>query len=130
MSKSILSVNGSRAMNYLLQTIFESEFRFVPADNVFNATHYLRTDRQIDVLMVDVDFQPQQVWDFVQHIKSSRLYRVPVVVLATCNDDILKHRCYEYEVDEIFFKPFNPEDLVAAVKSLTAVPAIPETINI
>ena len=115
MSKSILSVNGNRAMNYLLQTILEKEFEFVPALDAFQAMRQLRTNKKICFLIVDLDFHPQQGWELVEHIKSSRLYRVPIIVLATENTELLRQKCYEYEVDEIFFKPFNPVDLIAAI---------------
>jgi len=118
MSKSIISVNGNKAMNYLLQTIFEKSYRFLPVPDVFQATHCLKAASKIEALIVDVDFQPQQSWEFIQHIKSSKLYGVPVIVLTTENNETLKQKCYEYEVDEIFFKPFNPVDLIAAVQTL------------
>lgn len=117
MSKKILSVNGNKAMNYLLQTVFEREFNFVPASDVFQAMYQLRT-KKVETLIVDVDFQPQQSWELIHHIKSSRLYKIPVLVLTTVNNEMLKQKCYEYEVDEIFFKPFNPVDLTTAVKNL------------
>lgn len=121
MSKSILSVNGSKAMNYLLQTILEKEFRFVPALDVFQGMHHLRTNKTISVLVVDLDFQPQQSWELIEHIKSSKLYNLPVIVLATENTETLRQKCYELEVDEIFFKPFNPVDLIAAIKNTITV---------
>jgi len=117
MSKSVLSVNGNRAMNYLLQTILQDEYKFIPASNVFEAMHRLKLDKKICFLIVDLDFHSQQVWDLIEHIKSSTLYRIPVIVLATENTEILRQKCYEYEVDEIFFKPFNPVDLIAAINN-------------
>jgi CheY-like chemotaxis protein len=115
MIKSVLSVNGNRPMNYLLQTILEKEYKFVPVSDVFQAMHQLRTNKKICFLIIDLDFHPQQGWELIEHIKSSRLYRVPVIVLATENTELLRQKCYEYEVDEIFFKPFNPVDLIAAI---------------
>ena len=120
MSKSILSVNGNKAMNYLLQTIFEKEYQFVPAADVFHGMQQLRNNKKIRALVVDLDTHPQQGWDMIEHIKSSRLYRIPVIVLTTENNDTLRQKCYELEVDEIFFKPFNPVDLIAAIKNLTS----------
>jgi len=118
MSKSILSINGNKAMNYLLQTILEGEYEFVPANDVFQGMHYLRTNKKISALVIDLDFQGQQNWELIQHIKSSKLYRVPVIVLTTDNNETLRQKCYDLEVDEIFFKPFNPEDLIAAIKNM------------
>jgi CheY-like chemotaxis protein len=115
MSKRILSVNGNRAMNYLLQTILEKEYQFVPVNDVFQAMHQLKTSKEICFLIIDLDFHPQQSWELIEHIKSSKLHRLPVIVLATENTESLRQKCYEYEVDEIFFKPFNPVDLIAAI---------------
>ena len=124
MSKSILSVNGNKAMNYLLQTILEKEYRFVPAMDVFQAVHLIRNNDSICALIVDLDFHPQQAWELIEHIKSSKMFQLPVIVLTTENNDVLRQKCYEYEVDEIFFKPFNPLDLIAAIKSMMSVPVI------
>ena len=107
-------------MNFLLQTIFENEYRFVAATDVFQAMQHLRTNKSIRALIVDVDFQPQQSWDFIQHIKSSKLYKIPVILLATENTETVKQKSYELELDEIFFKPFNPVDLIAAIRNLTS----------
>lgn len=105
-------------MNYLLQTIFEKEYHFVPVSDVFQAVHQLKPSKPFGALIVDVDFQPQQSWEFIQHIKTSKLYRIPVIVLATDNSEEVKQKSYEFELDEIFFKPFNPVDLIAALKNL------------
>jgi DNA-binding response OmpR family regulator len=121
MSKSILSVNGHRAMNYLLQTIFEKDYRFLAVSEVLQGMQQLKVNRQIGALIVDVDFQPQQSWELIQHIKSSKLYKVPVIVLASQNNDTVKQKSLELGLDEIFFKPFNPVDLIAAVKNLMNV---------
>jgi DNA-binding response OmpR family regulator len=120
MSKSILSVNGNRAMNYLLQTIFEKEYQFIPAADVFQGLQQLRSQKNVGALIVDVDFETDQTWELVQHIKSSKLYTIPVIILASQNTETLKQKTYEYEVDEIFFKPFNPIDLIAAIKNVMA----------
>jgi CheY-like chemotaxis protein len=117
MSKCVLSVNGNKAMNFLLQTILEKEYQFVPVTDVFQAMHQLRTNKKICFLIVDLDFHPQQGWELIEHIKSSKLFCIPVIVLATENNELLRQKCYEYEVDEIFFKPFNPVDLIAAISN-------------
>lgn len=122
MSKSILSVNGNRAMNYLLRTILEKDYQFVPANDAFQAMHHLRNNKNFCCLVVDIDFQPQQSWELIEHIKSSKLNELPVIVLATENTELLRQKCYHNEVNEIFFKPFNPVDLIAAIHN--TVPTI------
>ena len=105
-------------MNYLLQTIFEKQFNFVPVTDVFEGMHYLKTNKKVQALIVDLDTNAEESWNLIEHIKSSRLYNIPVVVLATNNNETLKQKSYEFEIDEIFFKPFNPVDLIAAINSL------------
>lgn len=121
MSKSIVSVNGNKAMNYLLQTILETEYEFVPAFDVFQAVRHMKSNSEVCAIIIDLDYQPQQGWELIEHIKSSILYRIPVIVLTTENDETLRQKCYMFEVDEIFFKPFNPLDLIAAIKSMMTV---------
>lgn len=104
-------------MNYLLQTIFEKEYRFVPVSDVYQGMHYLRSEKQIVAIIVDVDFQPQQSWEFIEHIKTSKLFQFPVIVLATDNTESLQQQCYEFRIEETFFKPFDPMDITRAVRS-------------
>src|SRR5437764_14314522 len=94
MSKSILSINGNKAMNYLLRTLFQKEYRFVPVENIFQAMYQLRSDKSIELLIVDVDYHPQESWEFIEHIKTSKLYNIPLLVLTTENGEDLRRKCY------------------------------------
>lgn len=121
MNKSILSVNGNKAMNFLLKTVLDDKFNFIPSSDVFHGLYHLKTNRTIKVMVVDIDFKPQQGWELIEHIKSSKLYKIPVIVLTTENSDSLREKCYQFQIDELFFKPFNPLDLVAAINTMTNV---------
>ena len=120
MSKRILSVGGNEAMNYLLHTIFKREYNLVPLKDVYEAIYQLKTSNHTDLMIVDVDFQAKQNWELIQHVKTSKMLNLPVIVLATNKTDEVEKNCYEYNVDEIFFKPFNPMDLILAVKTTTS----------
>ena len=117
MSKSILSVGGNRAMNYLLQTVFERNCRLVHVSDVFQAMFLLRSDKQVKAIIIDLDYHPQQGWELIEHIKTSRLFAVTVIVLSSDTSSELKEKCFELGVDDMFFKPFNPVDLLASVSS-------------
>lgn len=117
MSKQIMSVSGNKAMNYLLETIFRKDYELVTVKDVFEAAYQLKTNSRIELVIVDVDFQTKQSWELIQHIKTSKLFQLPVVVLATAKNEEIEKNCYEFNIDEIFFKPFNPMDLIVAVKS-------------
>lgn len=119
MAKTILIVSGSTAMNYLLQTVLKKEYEIISVSDVFQATQHLRKNKSIKTILIDLDFQMQHGWELIEHIKSSRLFKLPVIVLSTDNNDTLKKKCYDFEVDEIFIKPFNPLDLIAAINMIT-----------
>lgn len=119
MTKSILSVNGHRAMNFLLQTLFEKKYGFVGVNNVFQAINYLKNSDSFKILFVDLDFQTQQGLELIEHIKSSRLYKIPIIVLLTSCDDSIKQKCFDCGVDEMFFKPFNPIDLIRSLEAIS-----------
>lgn len=123
MSNCILSVNGNKAMNYLLHTIFQNDYTFIPVPDVYDGMYQLKMNKNIQLLIVDVDFETAQSWELIQHIKTSKLFQIPVMVLTTTNDEHVKTKCYELGIDDIFFKPFNPVDLVSAVKSLKSASA-------
>lgn len=121
MSKSILSLSGNRAINYLLKTTIDKSFDFLSVDNVFQALHELQRNPHINFLIVDVDFQ-NEFWDLIGHIKTSKLYNIPVIVLASENNDDVKDKCFDFGVDEFFFKPFNPLDLIASLENANSAP--------
>lgn len=98
-------------MNFLLQTTLRKDTEFIPANDALQAMYYLKKKKKVDTLIVDVDFQTEQNWELIQHIKTSRLYDLPVLVLTSQNDESVHEKCLQYGIDDIFFKPFNPEDL-------------------
>jgi DNA-binding response OmpR family regulator len=105
-------------MHYLFQTIFKEEYQLIPVAEVFTGMRQLRTNKNIEFIIIDVDYETEQSWEMIHHIKTSKLYDIPVIILTTSNNDIIKNKCYELGIDEVFFKPFNPVDVLAAVKSL------------
>lgn len=108
-------------MNYLLQTIFENHYDFVPVNDVFQALYKIKTNRNIQALILDIDFETEEIWNLVEHIKSSKLFQIPIIILSTSNSDEINKKCYDYEIDEIFFKPFNPLELTTAVSSILEI---------
>lgn len=118
MNKCVLSISGNKAINYLLQTVLKNEYHFTYASDVFHGVNKLKSDKDIAVLIIDVDFQTQQSWQLIEYIKTSKIYNVPVIVLATENTIEIRQKLLDYQVNEIFFKPFNPVDLIEVIKNL------------
>lgn len=117
---SIVSINSNKPMNYLLQTVFKRKYELIPVEDVFQAMHQVKTKENVRLMIVDVDFDTLKCWDLIQHIKTSQLFSMPVVVLTTHNTEDFRAKCYETGVDEIFFKPFDPADLLNTVSEVMA----------
>lgn len=120
MSKSILSICSNRGMNFLLETLLGKDFNFFPVTDALQGIYQLKKEKKVDLIVVDIDCNTVQNWEFIEHIKTSRLYNTPLIILASKNDDYIGRKCYELEIDEIFFKPFNPIDLFVAIQNLVS----------
>ena len=100
-------------MTYLLKTVLSTKYSFIPAADVFEGMHELRKRKEVDLIIVDLDYKPQESLDFIHHIKSSWIYQSPIIILAS--DKKISHKVPEGEVDTFFYKPFSPIDLLQAV---------------
>jgi|GEM_PF-6990780 len=125
MRSMILSVSGKDTMNYLIKTVLSPKYNILLVNSVFDATTKIRAEKNINLLIVDVDHQPQESYDFINHISSSSIYRIPVIVLHTVNKDILEKNL-EGNYYKSFQKPFNPIHLSDAVELTIAK----KTVNI
>ncbi|MBE7171066.1 MAG: hypothetical protein INR73_10780 [Williamsia sp.] len=118
MIRNVLSIGQS--MNYLLETVLSDAYDLITVENVFHGMHLLKENKNIDLIIVDIDFQTKEAIDLILHIHSSRLYKQPIFALfSTSNykahEGVLKRCVYEH-----FKKPFNPIDLVKAIDKINA----------
>jgi DNA-binding NtrC family response regulator len=118
MKRKILSINGNRSMNFLLQTVLSAKYEFIPASDVFSGMEELKKDGNIELVLIDVDYSTQENWDFIQHISSSVIYQKPVIVLASERNRRFDKKVAEEKVYESVMKPFSPLDLVRSIDKL------------
>src|SRR5215510_8858795 len=118
MNRTILSVNGNKPMNYLLQTVLSTRYDFIPVDDVFAAMNQLKRKAEIELIIIDVDYSTQENWDFIQHINTSGLYQKPVIVLTSDKSKRMDARMTTEKVHDFFFKPFSPPDLLRTIDRL------------
>ena len=118
MNRTILSVNGNKPMNYLLQTVLSTRYDFIPVDDVFAAMNQLKRRTEIEAIIIDVDYSAQENWDFIQHVKTSGLYQKPVIVLTSDKSNRMGEKMAREKVYDFFFKPFSPPDLVRTIDRL------------
>jgi DNA-binding response OmpR family regulator len=119
MSKRVLSVNENKPMNYLLQTVLFHKYWLICVNDVFSGMHEIRNSKRIDLIIVDLDYQKKENLDFIEHIKTSYLYNVPMVILVSeTNKAAIETLSLTITIDKYFIKPFNPIDLCHTIDQL------------
>jgi len=121
MKKHILAVDESRAIRFLIQTIFKSSCRVTTAPDGLSAMYFLSKGNNPDIIIIDPELPDMPNWELVKNLQSSGLYGdIPVVVLTNGNAEEVKTKCDKYGVKVFFIKPFNPVRLAEEVKQILA----------
>jgi two-component system, chemotaxis family, chemotaxis protein CheY len=127
MRRTVLSINGNKPMNYMLQTVLSGKYKIIAEGDVFLGMHQLKTNEAVELIVVDVDFNTEESWEFIQHIKTSWIYNRPVVVLTSDKSLGSKEKISQSGVDYFFQKPFSPVDLVKTIDALLYTPTPSES---
>jgi len=122
MSRTVLSINGNKPMNYMLQTVLSRKYKIAAVADVFQGMKHLQNNEAIELIVVDVDFNSDESWAFIQHIKSSWIYNRPVIVLTSDKALEASDKALSSGVDYFFQKPFSPIDLIKTIDALLYSP--------
>ena len=119
MKKQILAVDDSKAIRYLLQTVLGQDYQVVTVPDGFSAVYYLSNRSQPDLIIVDPQLPDMENWELIQQLSTSGMHGgIPVMVLSALAQQETDLKCMEYGVVRYFMKPFNPIELLDAVRDL------------
>ncbi len=119
MRKKILTIEDSKALNYVLATIFKNDFDVFSTGSYPEAFHYLRTTQFVDLMIIDVPNEVSDNFRFLAHLSSSSLfYDIPTVVLSNSTDSLLRNKTKALGVSLFLNTPFDPVVLSKKVKEL------------
>jgi DNA-binding response OmpR family regulator len=119
MKKEILIVECSKAMRFLLHTIFKKHYKVVSVPDGISAMYYLRQGNKPDLIVLDPELSDMPDWELVKHLSLSPLYnQIPLVVISSLDENQLRVNAMKNSVAEYFTKPFNPLKLVESVDML------------
>jgi len=120
MKKQILAIDDSKAIRFLLQTVFGKKYQVITASDGCSAMNWLTKKNLPDLIIVDPQLPDMENWELIEHLSSSGLYgRIPLIVLSSFDKKETQLKCKELGVDQFFLKPFNPVDVVKAVDNIT-----------
>lgn len=119
MKKHLLIVDDETAILRLLEFLLSKEYTVTLKSNGYEAIQWLEAGNRPDLIILDIEMPHFNGPDFFQSIKVSGLFSsIPVVILTgNPNTEAVQSR-FRFPVDFIMKKPFNPEKLKNAIKSI------------
>jgi CheY-like chemotaxis protein len=116
MRKSILVVEGNKAMRFLLHTILNKHYDVVSVPDGVSAIYSLRRNNDFSLIVMDPHVHDMPGWELVKYLKHSALYHdIPIVILSSMDENQLKSNAMKYSVEQFFSKPFNPLKFIESV---------------
>lgn len=118
MKMSILSINGNKPFNYILQTVLSKDFRVIVASDPITGLKQMKTSGKVSLVIIDIDSYVEDAFEFIDYLKSSLLFQVPVILLTSDESYFIKAKISQFNVNHFFVKPFNPLNLVNRVSQI------------
>lgn len=78
----------------------------------------MKNNGRISLAIVDVDAYEEDAFEFVDYVKSSLLFQVPVILLTSNKSYFVQQKISKLNENDFFVKPFNPLDLVKRVNEI------------
>lgn len=119
MKKTILAIDESKAIRFLLQTVLGQKYQVITAQDGCSALYWLSKRNLPDLIVADPKLPDMQDWELLEHLSSSGLYgQIPIVVLSALDSNETKFKCKELGIEEHFQQPFSPVELEKAIERL------------
>ncbi len=119
MRKSILTIEDSKALSFVLTTIFKNDYDVYSAKNYSEAFYFLRSEQIVDLIIMNVPNDESENFMFLAHLSSSSLFcDIPIVVLSESKDSQLRNKTKALGASLFLSTPFNPIRLSEMVKGL------------
>ncbi len=119
MNKVVLSINADKAMTFVLESVIEKEFEVITVEDVYAAATQLKKRLNIKVIIVDVDNTQRDVWDFIHHVKTSKFYFKPIILLTSNKSKLMSKQIESTGIKYFFYKPFSPSEILKKIVTLS-----------
>ncbi|SEW50331.1 response regulator [Chitinophaga arvensicola] len=116
MKKTVLIIDDSAPIRYLLEAILGAKYKIVTAMDVPTAMLWLAAGNKPDLIISDIQMPHVDGWELIKYLNGNSLYNdVPLIVLSGTEtpDDT---RRQEYHFSEFIHKPFDPAGLMNSVE--------------
>jgi two-component system, chemotaxis family, chemotaxis protein CheY len=119
MRKSILTIEDSKGLNSVFNTIFKKEFEVSSVSNHFQAYQHLQSHLFSDLIIIDIADSDSDNFQFLKHSSTSSLFcNIPKVVISKSKDASLKKETLDLGASFFLSMPFDPIMLSKKVKEI------------
>lgn len=105
-------------MNFIVQNVLSDHFNLVSVSDVYQGMNEVKRRDEIQLIIVDIDYHTEEALGFIQHIKTSGLYRNKQIVVLGSREQWADGYEEFLKVDRFFFKPFSPEEMIRNIDEL------------
>jgi two-component system chemotaxis response regulator CheY len=121
MNMTILTVDDSRTMREMLRlALTNAGYRVVQAEDGLHGLEVLAGEAP-DVIVTDINMPRMDGFGFIEEVRGDPRHRgVPILVLTTESDAEKKARARQAGATGWIVKPFNPLQLVDAIRRVAA----------
>ncbi|RAJ06946.1 two-component system chemotaxis response regulator CheY [Chitinophaga skermanii] len=126
MKKTILVVDDSAPIRFLLESILGKQYKVFSAPDGLTAMMWLSKGNKPDLIITDIQMPNIDGWELVRYLSGNEMYdNIPVIVLSGAEEANAHNNSLEYKVAEYIRKPFDPMKLMESVnKCITLQPVI------
>ncbi|OJU26658.1 MAG: two-component system response regulator [Sphingobacteriales bacterium 41-5] len=119
MKKHILIIDDETAILRLLDFLLSKEYSITLRCNGYEAMQWLEEGNKPDLIILDIQMPYFDGPEFFNSIKVSGLFSdIPVIILTGESDTNHIQSSFKHPLENIIQKPFNPEKLKYAIKSI------------
>src|SRR5688500_10018908 len=120
MKQTILVINDSKAIRFLLQTILGKRYHVISFPDACTTMQWLLRKNIPQLIIADPQLPDCENWELISNLHNSGLYgNIPVIVLSNLSADEMIVKATEYtNIIRSFSQPFNPLELLEVVENM------------
>lgn len=113
MKKTILIIDDSEPIRFLLETFLSRKYKVVSATDGYSAMLWLAKGNKPDMIVTDIQMPNIDGWELIEHLSANELYNdVPVIVLSGVE---APHESAANKIVDFIRKPFDPVNLMSTI---------------
>lgn len=113
----ILVVDDENRMRKIIKDfLVKANYTVLEADNGLNAVEMVKSDSNIDLIVLDVMMPVMDGWQACREIR--KISNVPIIMLTARSSEEDELLGFELGIDEYISKPFSPKILVARIEAI------------